>query len=199
MQLQWVDIAIIAVVTLSVLTGLFRGFVKELVALCVWILAIWLGFHYSQSLDPWLQSYIQEQSARTAVAFIIILFATLFAGGVVNAILSFVLKRAGLSGTDRTLGMGFGFLRGVFIVALIMVAVKMTSLPYQHYAKDSVLYVRFDPVVALIYGHLPEFIKQMKSVDKTEPVIDTVPEQSARHELPIHLEDVVLTDTDSTF
>ncbi|MGL6029258.1 MAG: CvpA family protein, partial [Legionella sp.] len=104
MQLQWVDIAIIAVVTLSVLTGLFRGFVKELVALCVWILAIWLGFHYSQSLDPWLQSYIQEQSARTAVAFIIILFATLFAGGVVNAILSFVLKRAGLSGTDRTLG-----------------------------------------------------------------------------------------------
>ena len=43
MQLQWVDLAIIAVIGLSVLTGLFRGFVKELVALCVWILAIWLG------------------------------------------------------------------------------------------------------------------------------------------------------------
>lgn len=198
MQLQWVDIAIIAVVTLSVLTGLFRGFVKELVALCVWILAIWLGFHYSQSLDPWLKSYIQEQSARTAVAFIIILFATLFAGGVVNAILSFVLKRAGLSGTDRTLGMVFGFLRGIFIVALIMVAVKMTSLPYEQHAKDSALYARFDPVVALIYDHLPDFIKQMKAVDKSEPIIDTTPAHDPGAESSIQLEDVELTDTDST-
>lgn len=175
MQLQWVDIAIVAIIALSVLTGLFRGFVKELVALCVWILAIWLGFNYSQSLDPWLSSYIEEQSVRTAIGFIIILFATLFVGGVVNAILSFILKRAGLSGTDRTLGMGFGFLRGVFIVALIMVAVKLTSLPYQEYSQKSKLYARFDPVVALLYSHLPEFIKQVKAVDKTENIIDTVP------------------------
>jgi membrane protein required for colicin V production len=175
MQLQWVDIAIIGVIGLSVLTGLFRGFVKELVALCVWILAIWLGFHYSQNLDPWLKSYIQEQSARTAIAFIIILFATLFAGGVVNAVLSFILKRAGLSGTDRTLGMGFGFIRGVFIVALIMVAIKMTSLPYEGYARESMLYARFDPVVAVIYGHLPDVIKKIKTVDTTENIIDTAP------------------------
>lgn len=178
MQLQWVDIAIIAIIGLSVLTGLFRGFVKELVALCVWVIAIWLGMHYSQSLDPWLQSYIQEQSARTAVAFVIILFGTLFVGGVINAILSFILKRAGLSGTDRTLGMGFGFIRGVFIVALLMVAIKMTSLPYQKYSQDSRLYARFDPVVNLLYEHLPEFIKQIKAVDKTESlsenIIDTV-------------------------
>ncbi|MCL5272386.1 MAG: CvpA family protein [Gammaproteobacteria bacterium] len=174
MQLQWVDIGIITIVGLSVLTGLFRGFVKELVALCVWVLAIWLGFNYSQSLDPWLQNYIQEQSARTAVAFIIILFGTLFVGGVINAVLSFILKRAGLSGTDRTLGMGFGFLRGVFIVALIMVAVKMTSLPYQEYSKESKLYAQFDPVVSLLYSHLPEFIKQVKAVDHSENIIDTV-------------------------
>ncbi|KTD34160.1 colicin V [Legionella moravica] len=175
MQLQWVDIAIISVISLSVLTGLFRGFVKELVALCVWVLAIWLGINYSQRLDPWLQSYIQEQSARTAIAFIIIMFGTLFVGGVINAILSFILKRAGLSGTDRTLGMGFGFVRGVFIVALLMVAVKMTSLPYQQYSNDSKLYARFDPVVSLLYAHFPEFIKQVKAVDQTENIIDTMP------------------------
>lgn len=173
MQLQWVDLAIITIVGLSVLTGLFRGFVKELVALCVWILAIWLGYTYSESLDPWLQPYIQDKSARTAVAFIIILFATLLAGGIVNALLSFILKRAGLSGTDRTLGMVFGFTRGVFIVALIMVAVQMTSLPYQSYSKDSKLYAKFDPLVVWLYGHLPEFIKKVKSVDKTENIIET--------------------------
>ncbi len=176
MQLHWVDIAIIAVIGLSVLTGLFRGFVKELVALCAWALAIWFGFKYSASLDPWLSSYIQEHSVRSAAAFIIILFATLFAGGVVNAVLSFILKRSGLNGTDRTLGMGFGFIRGVFIVALLMVAVKMTSLPYQQYSQESKLYARFDPVVDVLYGHLPELIKQVKTVDSSENIIDTAPE-----------------------
>lgn len=172
--MQWVDIAIVTVIGLSVLTGLFRGFIKELVALCAWALAIWLGYHYSQSLDPWLQSYIQDQSVRNVAGFIIILFATLFAGGVVNAILSFILKRAGLSGTDRTLGMAFGFVRGVFIVALLMVAVKMTSLPYQEYKQNSKLYAKFDPFVAWLSSKMPEFIGKVKSVDKNEQLIDTV-------------------------
>jgi membrane protein required for colicin V production len=125
-------------------------------------------------LDPWLKSYVKDQSARTAIGFIIILFATLLVGGVVNALLSFLLKRAGLSGTDKTLGMLFGFIRGVFIVALIMVAVKMTSLPYQQYSKESMLYARFDPAVDLIYAHLPEFIKKMKAVDKTETITESI-------------------------
>jgi membrane protein required for colicin V production len=174
MQLQWVDILIIAIIVLSVLTGLFRGFVKELVALCVWGLALWLGVHYTEALDPWLQPYIQEESVRHVVAFLIILFATLFAGGVINATLSFILRRAGLSGTDRTLGMGFGFIRGVFIVALMMVAVKMTSLPYEQYAQNSKLYARFDPVVAFLYAHLPDFIKKVKEVDKDSHFSGTV-------------------------
>lgn len=177
MQVHWIDIAIVAVIGLSVLTGLFRGFVKELVALCVWLMAIWLGFNYSQSIDPWLQPYVANQSARSAIAFIIILFASLLAGGIINALLSFILKRSGLSGTDRTLGMVFGFARGAFIVALLMIAVKMTSMPYQQYAQESVLYAQFNPLVDVIYAHLPDVIKQIKTVDKssTADIIDTVP------------------------
>ncbi len=167
----WVDIAIVTIIGLSVITGLFRGFVKELVALCVWILAIWLGYKYSSSLDPWLQSYIQEKSARSVVAFIAILFATLLAGGVINATLSFILKRSGLSGTDRTLGMGFGFLRGVFIVGLLMVAVKMTSLPYESYSRESTLYAQFDPLVAWLSAKMPDIINQVKVVDNSQDTI----------------------------
>ncbi|WED44158.1 CvpA family protein [Legionella cardiaca] len=166
MQWHWVDLLIIAVIALSVITGLIRGFVKELIALAVWILAIWLAFSYSQTLDPWLQKYIQDKTARTVTAFILILVAILIAGGIVNALLSFILKRSGLSGTDRILGMGFGFVRGVFIIALIMVVVKMTSLPYEEYAQKSTLYSKFDPVVNWLYAQMPEFITQVKFLDK---------------------------------
>lgn len=166
MQLHWVDLTIIAIIGLSIITGLVRGFVKEFIALCVWIMAIWLAFKYSASLDPFLQKYIQDQTVRKVTGFVAILVATLILGGIVNALLSFILKKSGLSGTDRILGMGFGFLRGVFIVALIMVVLRMTSMPYEQYSNDSRLYAKFDPVVVWLYDLMPEMIKKAKVLDK---------------------------------
>lgn len=161
----WVDIAIVIIIGLSVFTGLIRGFVKELIALAVWILAFWVAYHYSHHLDPWLQKYIQDQTVRKVTAFILVLIGTLVAGGLVNAILGFIMKRSGLSGTDRILGMGFGFVRGVFIVALIMVVIKMTSLPHEEYSKESKLYAQFDPVVNWLSTLMPDVIQKVKALD----------------------------------
>lgn len=172
MSWYWVDLAIIGIIVLSVITGLIRGFVKELVALCVWVIAIWVACHYSQNLDPWLQKYIQDKTIRTIAAFVLILIAMLIAGGIVNALLSFILKRSGLSGTDRLLGMGFGFIRGVFIVALIMAVMKLTSLPYKDYVGESQLYAKFDPVVDWICGFMPKLIDQAKSIDTQKNLVD---------------------------
>jgi membrane protein required for colicin V production len=172
MTWDWVDLAIIGVIALSVITGLIRGFVKELVALCVWVIAIWVAFRYSQTIDPWLQKYIQDKTIRTIAAFILVLIATLIVGAIVNAILGYVLKRTGLSGTDRLLGMGFGFVRGVFIVALILAVVKLTALPYQQYASQSQLYSKFDPVVDWICGFMPDFIKKAKEIDPKKNLVD---------------------------
>lgn len=175
MQWYWLDCAILLVIGLSIITGLCRGFVKELIALCVWILAIWLAFTYSPEAEEWLKTYIQEKTVRTAVAFIAILVATLVIGGLVNAFLSFILRRSGLSGTDRLLGMGFGFIRGIFIVALLMLVVKMTSIPYQQYSAQSKLYAQFDPLVSWLSTFMPQFIKQVKTFDKDKIAIDITP------------------------
>ena len=167
MQLHWIDYAIITVVGLSMLTGLFRGFLKELIALCVWILAIWLAYHYTSALDPWLQHYIQDKTARMVVGFIAILLMTIIAGGIFNALLSFILRRTGLSGTDRLLGMLFGFVRGVFIVALVLAGVKITSATGRDYTNNSVLYPKFDPLVNWLYGHMQGVIQHVNVLDKT--------------------------------
>jgi membrane protein required for colicin V production len=161
-MLNWVDLVIIAIIALSVFTGLIRGFVKELISLVVWVLSIWIAFNYSQVLHPWLQNYIQDKTIRNVTAFIIILLAALIVGGIANTIISFILKRTGLSSADRFLGMGFGFVRGVFIVALIMAVIKMADLPYQEYANSSVLYAKFDPIVDWLCSLAPDFIKQVK-------------------------------------
>jgi len=166
MTWHWIDYAIVAIVGLSVITGLFRGFVKELIALCVWILALWLAFTYSPVLDPFLAKYLHDKTARTVVAFVAILLGTLIAGGLFNALLSFILSRSGLSGTDRLLGMGFGFVRGVFIVALLMLGAKITTSIGQEYTNQSFLYPKFDRLVNWLYTRTPDLIKQVNVLDK---------------------------------
>lgn len=168
LTLHWVDYVILGIIALSILTGLFRGFVKELISLTVWILAIWAAIKFSNTLDPWLTNYIHDSTIRMVVGFVAVLVGVLVVGGLVNALLSFILQRSGLSGTDRLLGMGFGFVRGVFIVSLLILIVRMSSLPHEEYSKDSRLYSKFDPVVNWLYSLTPEFIKHAKMFDKTE-------------------------------
>lgn len=165
--LYWIDGVILGILALSIVTGLVRGFVKELVALCIWVLAIWLAVHYYKDVACWLTPYIHDELAQTVVAFVIILLGTIIVGSFVNALLSFILHRAGLSGTDRLFGMGFGFVRGVFIVSLLILVVRMTSLiPSTDYTSRSYVYTKFDPIVNWLSGFTPELMQHMKALDK---------------------------------
>lgn len=178
MQFQWIDLFIIGIIGLSALTGLFRGAVKEVIALAIWIVAVWAGFNQAQSLTPYLQAYIQNPTACIIAAFIIIVLAVLLAGALLNYILSLLVRRTGLSSMDKILGMIFGFARGVFIVSLILAILKMTSFPYQQYTQNSTICAQLQPVVNWISGYMPTLINQLKSVNVSGAIgtiIDTFP------------------------
>lgn len=163
----WLDLVIVGIIVLSMVTGLIRGFVKELMALCIWALAIFVAFKFSYPIEMRLEPYIHDKTMRLAAAFMMVLISCILLGGLINGLLSFVLKRSGLSGTDRLLGMGFGFMRGVFIVALFMVVVKITAFPYQPYADQSQLYAHFDPVVSGLERLMPDMMQKIHVFDQT--------------------------------
>ncbi|KTD41548.1 CvpA family protein [Legionella parisiensis] len=179
MQFQWVDLIFIIIIGLSSITGLLRGFIKEAIALGVWILAVWAGYHYSGSLNPYLQPYIQDQSIRTIIGFVIVVLGVLIAGGIANAILGLFLRGSGLGAMDKVLGGIFGFSRGVFILSLIFSILSMTSLPYQQYVQGSRVYNQLLPVISWISGSLPGLInkaKQTVSANESFNFIDITPD-----------------------
>jgi len=166
MSFGWVDWLIIGIMSLSVITGICRGFVKELIALGAWALAIWLAFTYSEQIGLRLEPYVHDKTMRTVASFVVILLVTFIAGGLVNAILSFIMRKSGLSRTDRALGMGFGLVRGVFIVSLMMLMVQLTPNINSDYRKNSRLYATFDPMVHWLSQYTPELISTVKDIDK---------------------------------
>lgn len=172
MALHWIDLTILGIVTLSILTGLIRGFVKELIAFCAWVAAIWVALHHTQWASTWLKPYIADTTIRNIASVIVVLLATLILGGIVNMVVSFFIKRSGLTSMDRVLGMGFGFARGVFIVSLLLVVVRMTSLPQEQYMASSRLYSAFNPVVDWLAARMPTVIEQIKDIDKKNNLLD---------------------------
>ncbi len=166
MGMHWLDLVIIGVISLSILTGVIRGFIKELIALCIWVLAIWLGYQYAPLLDPYLISWISDKSIRFIAGFIIIMVSALITGGIFNAILGILMKKSGLSGTDRMLGIVFGFARGVFIVTLGLVVLQMTSLSREEQIKDSRLMAMFQPSVQWMSARVPSILAKMRTLDQ---------------------------------
>lgn len=178
MTWHWVDYAIIVVVGLSVITGLMRGFVKEIIALGIWIIAIWVGFTYSPVLSASLKPYIPDNSLRGILSFVVLLLGVIVVGGLLNMVLSLILTRSGLKGTDRLLGMGFGFVRGTFIVALLVGVINLTSLAKDTELKHSKIYARFIPVSTWIFSFMPNILEQVHVLDNKDKSKDEAENKS---------------------
>ncbi len=179
---HWIDYLIAGVLAISALTGLVRGFLKELVALAVWVMAAWLALVYAKPVAQWLGEYIQDKSARVVLAYVVIIVGTLIMGGILNTILSFIMHRSGLSGTDRILGLGFGTVRGIFVIALVMVVIRLSALPEEDYQKKSQFYAYFTPVVNWLYRYTPDLIKRVENLEhqQTQPNHDDHADISVR-------------------
>jgi len=140
----WADWAIIAILVISSLISLKRGFVKEALSLAIWVIALAIASLFSPKLAPMLAAYIEAPSLQQMAAFASLFIATLLIGGAVNYLLATLIKATGLSGTDRLLGILFGVVRGLIIVMVILLYVpKLVPLNEDSWWQQSTLIPHF--------------------------------------------------------
>ncbi|NVJ67990.1 MAG: CvpA family protein [Gammaproteobacteria bacterium] len=155
----WVDWAILAIIGLSALISILRGFVREALSLAGWIAAFLLAKAFYEPVAEMLVEHIDTNSIRLGVAWVGIFVVVLFLAGVVNYLIGKMIDKAGLSGTDRFLGMGFGALRGVLIVALIVLGLKQfTPVPKDDWWGKSSLIPHMELVAEWFYDKLGEVV-----------------------------------------
>lgn len=159
-MLTWADLVLIAIVGISTLVGLWRGFVVEVMSLAVWVAAFWLAFAFGADVAALFESHVSAPSARLFLGYAMLFVLALIVGGLATWLMGKLVTSTGLSGTDRLLGLGFGVLRGVALGCVLVLLLGFTPMPQDPWWRESRLMPRFERGAAWLGSWLPASVTQ---------------------------------------
>jgi len=158
---NWADFTLIAIVLISVVISLFRGFAREFMALAIWVAAFWVAVHFSDRVDTLLVDQISLASARLAAAYVLLFVITLLAGGILSFLIGKLVDGTGLTGTDRMLGMVFGVCRALVLMTALILFLKLTPLTRDDWWDESVLLPRFERLADWSVQYFPDRLQSL--------------------------------------
>ena len=133
--MQWVDLVLAGVLLISVVVGLVRGFVFEVMALMGWIVA-WFGSQYlAREVSPHLPVGTPGSAGNMAAAYVLCFVGILLVWALLARLVRLLIHATPLSVPDRLLGAGFGLIRGGVLLLALSTLVALTpaaqSKPWQ--------------------------------------------------------------------
>ncbi|MEL7024938.1 MAG: CvpA family protein [Pseudomonadota bacterium] len=185
---DWVFTGILAI---SMIVGVFRGFVKEAVSVGSLLIAVWAAFHFAPVGETLLLEWIGSGAARVWVARIGIFTLVLMLGGLAGWSISRFINQVGMSGIDRLLGLGFGLLRGAIICGLAAIVAPYLELDRDAQWQESRLLPYVQTVadgIAILAPKALDYFREELAVPRGEALVapegepDT-PENSPEEEL----------------
>ena len=118
-----IDLVVIIVVLGSGLFAMMRGFVHEVLAMVAWVIAPLAGFWSLPYSAPLAQRWIaQPFLAEIAAGFVVFLAVLLLCSIVTHAVARRIQCSETIGSVDRTLGFGFGAVRGLVLCCLLLMA-----------------------------------------------------------------------------
>ena len=164
-----IDIIIVAIVSISVLIGGFRGVFKEAFSLAAWVIGLWLAFHHYQAAGQFIASFhFHEALSKPMVADIAGFFAILAGVFIVLMTACWLIKNVicltGLTPIDRILGLAFGLARGVLIVVALVYLAEKTSINQTDIWKNSQLIQPFKIVTLIITHYVPDALPKPSDI-----------------------------------
>lgn len=166
------DLALLVVVLLSAIMGLFRGLIRETLSLVSWLAAFFIGMYLSPRLAEGYADTFGGFGVARAVFFVAIFFAVLVLSSVVQWLLGKLVESTGLSGTDRVLGFVFGAGRGVIICIVALIALR-GFVEDSDWWQSSVLIpelLAFEEAVLDLMGYAKDVVLDLNErIDAAEP------------------------------
>ena len=134
---DWVDLALGAVLLISVISGLIRGLVFELMSLAGWIVAYvvagWAAPQWASQIPVGVPGGALNHAAALLASFVVALLAWSLLARLARAVVS----ATPLTLPDRVLGGVFGLVRGVVLLLVVATLVALTPAAQSSAWQDS--------------------------------------------------------------
>jgi membrane protein required for colicin V production len=138
-MLKSADYWVVAIVLLVAITGLMRGFLREIVAVISWLLALFIAWHFSSWLAPQLGGLLAEEHVRPWAARAILLLVLLFISSIVGMFIGHFVRLSIFSGTDRFLGLTFALVRAAIVLGVMVIICQLLRVDEERWWHQSLL------------------------------------------------------------
>jgi membrane protein required for colicin V production len=133
------DYLVIAAILISAIVGVLRGFLRELIAVFAWVIALFIAWHFSELIEPHLGGLLAGSGVKVWAARIIIMVLVLLVGAGIGTAASHYIRLSIFSGMDRLLGFVFGTLRGFVLLGVFVILGQLLRLDDERWWEQSAL------------------------------------------------------------
>lgn len=149
------DYVVLGAVVVSLLIGVWRGVVSEILALVAWVAAFLAARTWAFRVSELVTFGLVDPIWRQAAGFVAIFITVLILFALARWLASLFLKAVGLAPLDRVLGALFGIARGILVVWVVVLLAGLTALPQQQWWRQAVLAPPLETAVLAAKPWLP--------------------------------------------
>ncbi len=146
------DWIILGIVLLNVISAAIQGFFAEALSMAGLVIGYLAAAWQYQNVAAWLETYLKQIWLADVVAFLVIFFFVVLVFSLAGRIMRKVMKVAGLSFFDRSLGAALGLLKGGLAVSIILMGLTAFT-PTSRFLDNSQLAPYF-----LVVGHATKWL-----------------------------------------
>lgn len=118
-----VDIILLICFIPAIVSGISKGFVRQVVEIAAILLGVWVAFRYSSIASIWLSQYIEaDKIVLHVICFIVILILTAGLLTLGGHLLTKILKVVSLGWINGALGVVLGIIKAAIIMGLVIIA-----------------------------------------------------------------------------
>ncbi|MFA9485380.1 MULTISPECIES: CvpA family protein [unclassified Moraxella] len=156
-SMTFIDIVILFVVLLDMWRGFGAGFVKSVVSLVSWFLALVIASRTAKDIAPMLNILTDNTVLQIAAAFLLVVLVVIAMTHAVALMLNSITKSLHLGSVNRILGGVLGIITGVLKV-LVILSVTSPLLSYLPNWQDSILAQNLLPLAPIATELLKEVL-----------------------------------------
>ena len=130
------DYLVLVIVVASLLLGMWRGVVGEIIALVAWVLAFFAARWWGTAVSGWFGA-IADPTLRLVAGWLAVFVGVLIAMALLRLAVRGLIRALGMSLSDRLLGIVFGLARGLLIVLILVAMGGMTALPKEKWWSEA--------------------------------------------------------------